>query len=99
MDVNRALIDRLAALSKLEFDDTAKVAIQQDLKRIFGFIEKISEVDTTGIEPLIYLSDEVNVLRKDEVKKLTTQQEALLNAPLADEQYIKVPKVIKNPNL
>lgn len=99
MDVNRALIDRLATLSKLEFDESAKVAIQQDLKRIFGFIEKISEIDTTGIEPLIYLSDEVNVLRKDEVKTLTTQQEALLNAPLADEQYIKVPKVIKNPNI
>ena len=73
MEVNTKLIDRLAALAKLEFDDTAKAAIQQDLERIFGFIEKISEVDTTGVEPLIYLSDEINVLRKDEAKSLTTQ--------------------------
>jgi aspartyl-tRNA(Asn)/glutamyl-tRNA(Gln) amidotransferase subunit C len=47
------------------------------------------------VEPLLHLSDEVNVLRDDEIKGSVSREEALKNAPLHDDQFIKVPKVIK----
>ena len=95
MEINDKLIKKLAYLSKLEFDEAAKEAIKKDLKQMIGFVEKINELDTAHVEPLIHMSEEVNRFRKDEVKKLITTQEALKNAPLKNEEYILVPKVIR----
>ena len=62
---------------------------------MLDFVEKLSEVDTEGVEPLIYLLDEKPSVRLDKVEQTTTQAEALKNAPDADTDYIKVPKVMK----
>jgi aspartyl-tRNA(Asn)/glutamyl-tRNA(Gln) amidotransferase subunit C len=94
MEVNKQLVDKIATLSKLEFDDTTKEEIRKDLERMIGFVDKLNEVNTDGIEPLIYVNDEVNVLREDVVKQVITKEEALSNAPTKDSDYIKVPKVI-----
>lgn len=94
MKIDNTLINRLAELSKLEFDDTAKVKIEKDLQNILNLVEKLNEVDVTGIEPLIYLTDEKNILREDIVQGEVSKEEALSNAPLADSDYFKVPKVI-----
>ncbi len=94
MEVNKQLVDKIATLSKLEFDDTTKEDIRKDLERVIGFVDKLNEVDTTGVEPLIYVNDEVNVLRDDIVKQVISKEEALSNAPTKDSDYIKVPKVI-----
>ena len=94
MKIDHSTVDKLAELSKLEFDGPAKDAIINDLNRIVAFVDKLNEVNTDGIEPLIYMSDEVNMLRDDEVKQEITQQEALSNAPKRDSDYFKAPKVI-----
>lgn len=95
MEITPALIDKLAELSKLEFDDAARERIMGDLKEMIAFVEKLKEVDTTGVEPLIYLSETENHLRADDVSIEITREQALQNAPLHDESHIKVPKVIK----
>ena len=69
--------------------------MKADLEKIIGFIDKLSEINTDGIEPLIYLNDEVNVLREDEIKAVVSQVEALKNAPDKDSDYFKVPTVLK----
>lgn len=94
MKIDNTLINRLAELSKLEFDDAAKVKIENDLQNILNLVEKLNEVDVTGIDPLIYLTDEKNILREDIVQGEVSKEEALSNAPLADSDYFKVPKVI-----
>ena len=94
MEVNDELIDKLANLAKLEFDVNEKKEIAQDLNGILAFVEKINEVNLDGIEPLIYVSDEINIMRTDEVKHEITQQEALSNAPKKDSDYFKAPKVL-----
>jgi aspartyl-tRNA(Asn)/glutamyl-tRNA(Gln) amidotransferase subunit C len=96
MEVNDQLIDKLASLSRLQFDATEKAAIKTDLQNMIQFIDKLNEVDTTGVEPLLHMSDTVNVLRADEVQGSISREEALKNAPMHDEQFFKVPKVIKN---
>jgi aspartyl-tRNA(Asn)/glutamyl-tRNA(Gln) amidotransferase subunit C len=95
MQVNDELVDHLANLARLSFKPEEKEAITADLQKMISFIEKLNELDTTGVEPLLFMSDEVNVLREDVVQGSITTEEALRNAPVADEQFFKVPKVIK----
>ncbi len=87
-------VERMAELAKLEFTPEEKEAMRNDLSRIVAFVEKLNEIDTNGIEPLIYLVDEPANLRTDEVHQPITQQEALLNAPKKDSDFIKVPRVV-----
>ena len=95
MKIDNELVDRLAELAKLEFEDQAKEGLKKDLQKIVDLVEKLKEVNVDGIEPLIYMTDEKNVLRKDVVKDTVTKEEALLNAPQRDSDYFKVPKVLK----
>ena len=95
MEITPQLIDKLADLAKLELDETSRKEIMNDLKEIISFFEKLQEVDTTGIEPLIHITEGANHLRKDEVKTEITKDDALKNAPLHDGSHFKVPKVIK----
>ena len=95
MKIDSKTVDKLAELSRLEFDDASRDEIVKDLNRVVAFIEKLNELDTTSVEPLIYLTDvSNNVMRDDVVKQEITQQEALKNAPKRDSDYIKAPKVI-----
>lgn len=95
MIVNDVLIDKLANLARLQFNAEEKNAIKEDLQKMIQFVDKLNEMDTTGVEPLLHLSDNENILRKDEVKGSISREEALQNAPLHDLQFFKVPKVIK----
>jgi aspartyl-tRNA(Asn)/glutamyl-tRNA(Gln) amidotransferase subunit C len=95
MEVNEALVDKLANLARLKFDATAKEEIRNDLQKMIHFVEKLNEIDTTGVEPLLHMSDNVNVLRADEVKGSVSREDGLRNASIHDEQFFKVPKVIK----
>jgi aspartyl-tRNA(Asn)/glutamyl-tRNA(Gln) amidotransferase subunit C len=95
MEVNDALVDKLANLSRLQFDAPAKEAIKTDLQRMIQFVEKLNELDTTGVAPLLHMTEQVNILREDEVQGSVSREEALKNAPVHDEQFFKVPKVIK----
>ena len=89
-------VDEVAHLPRLEFSEEGKVEILNDMNRMLAFVDKLNEMDTNGIEPLIYMTDEVNVLREDESKDTLTQKQALINAPKKDSDYFKVPKVIDN---
>ncbi len=95
MIVDDAMVDKLANLSKLEFDAEGKEAIKEDLTNILNFMEKLNELNTDGVEPLVYINEDVNVFRKDAVNYPITKEEALMNAPLKDADYIKVPKFVK----
>ena len=95
MEITNKLIRDIAALAKLDFDEKSAEQMKVDLEKIIGFIDKLSEVDTEGVEPLIYLSEEVNVLREDELKTVVSQIEALKNAPEKDSDFFKVPTVLK----
>ena len=68
MEVNEALVDKLANLARLKFNDAEKEAIKNDLQKMIQFVEKLNELDTTGVEPLLHMSSNVNVLRADEIK-------------------------------
>jgi aspartyl-tRNA(Asn)/glutamyl-tRNA(Gln) amidotransferase subunit C len=95
MDISNELIDKLADLAKLEFNGEDKEKMKADLVQITTFFDELNKVDTEGIEPLIFMSDAVNVLREDVVKEELTHEEALKNAPAKDSDYFRVPKFIE----
>jgi aspartyl-tRNA(Asn)/glutamyl-tRNA(Gln) amidotransferase subunit C len=95
MEVNDALIDNLSNLARLEFNAAEKEEIKKDLQRMILFVEKLGELDTTGVDPLLHMSPETNVLREDIPNDSVSRQAALLNAPATDGTYFKVPKVIR----
>ena len=95
MEVNDAMVEKLAHLSRLHFNETEKAEIKNDLQRMIAFVDKLNELNLDGKEPHLFMSDEVNVLREDEIKGSISREDALKNAPLHDEQFFKVPKVIR----
>ena len=94
MKVNNKLVEHLAHLSRLDFDDNSKEKMKFDFEKMLDFVAKLEEVDTDNVEPLSYMSSELNVLREDKVEQVLTQEQALKNAPVNDTDYIRIPKVI-----
>ncbi len=97
MEVNDSLVEKLAHLSRLEFNPDEKEEIKKDLQRMISFVDKLNELDLADTAPLMFMTDEVNVLREDEVKGSIKREDAFKNAPEHDDLFFKVPKTIKNP--
>lgn len=95
MKIDNEIVDKIAHLARLEFEHDAKEQIIKDMNNMLTLVGKLDELDTSNTEPLIYMSDEVNIMRDDEVKQEITRDEALKNAPKHDSDYFKVPKVIE----
>jgi len=98
MQVDDALIDKLSKLAMLQFNDEERAEIKSDLEKMIGFVDKLKELDTTGVEPLLHMSNNTDILRQDIPGNMINREEALQNAPVHNEQYFKVPKVIKKPS-
>ncbi|MFY7651703.1 MAG: Asp-tRNA(Asn)/Glu-tRNA(Gln) amidotransferase subunit GatC [Chitinophagaceae bacterium] len=99
MKVTNELVDKLAHLARLEFSDAEKETYKADLQNMISFVEKLNELDTTHIEPLMHMGDALNNLRKDVIQGSISREEALLNAPsVHNNQFFSVPKVIKKEN-
>jgi len=95
MIIDKETVDKVAHLARLELAESEKEVMMKDMGKILDFMAKLNEVDTAGIEPLVYMTDETNVLREDVVKQEITHEEALQNAPNHDGNYFLVAKVIE----
>jgi len=93
--IDDALIDKLANLAKLSFNDAEKDLLKKDLQNMLNFINQINDVDTEGVEPLIHINTRCNNFREDIAQHLNTKAETLSNAPKKNEDFFLVPKVIK----
>ncbi len=94
MDIKDELIDHIAHLARLSFKGEDKEAIKKDMKNITDFMSKLDELNTDQVEPLVFMSDSLNVLREDIPKQTITHEEALRNAPKKDSDYFRIPKVL-----
>ena len=95
MEVNDAMIEKLAKLARLKFNKEEMAEIRSDLQRMITFVEKLNELDTEGVDPLIHMSDNQNILREDIVQGSISREQGLKNAPDSDNLFFRVPKVIK----
>lgn len=94
MTITGTLISRLEHLARLELSDAERQSLQEDLSNILTMVEKLQELDTNDVEPLVYLNEDVNVWREDQVKNQVEREKALSNAPQQDGTFFMVPKVI-----
>ena len=94
MEIEKKLILHLEKLSKLALSELEREKLMGDLTETLKMIDKLKEVDTTDVEPLIYMNESPQSVREDVNSNQLSRASALKNAPLLDETYFKVPKVI-----
>ncbi|MBI3510877.1 MAG: Asp-tRNA(Asn)/Glu-tRNA(Gln) amidotransferase subunit GatC [Bacteroidetes bacterium] len=95
MKIDSKTVQDVAHLARLEFENEKEQKMIADMNNMLGFVEKLNELNTDNVEPLIYMTDEVNHLREDVVKDPLPKKDVLRNAPKHDSDYFKVPKVVK----
>ncbi|MGZ5287420.1 MAG: Asp-tRNA(Asn)/Glu-tRNA(Gln) amidotransferase subunit GatC [Flavisolibacter sp.] len=97
MQADDQLVEKLSRLSMLQFNEEEAREIKADLEKMISFIDKLKELDTTGVEPLLHMSHNTDLLRNDQPSGMISRKEALVNAPKHDGIYFQVPQVIKKP--
>ena len=95
MSISLEQIKHLAHLSRLELSEEELKEMQGDMGKILDFVAQIDALDLSGIEQLTQMSDSVNVMREDQTKGMIQKEEALRNAPDANSDYFRVPKLGK----
>ena len=95
MTIDKQLISRLEHLARLELSEEERTGILKDLNNILQMVEKMNEVNTDDVEPLVYINEATNVWREDEIKGQVSREAALKNAPDKNDKFFKVPKMIK----
>ena len=94
MKISDDLVQHIAHLSRLEFEGDDLNQIKGDMSKIIGFMDKLSELDTENVDPLIFMTEKVNVLREDSSERTLTSEDALRNEPKKDSDYFRISKVL-----
>ncbi len=95
MKVTLEQVREIAALARLEFDAAEEADLVRELTTILDYVEQLEELDVSGVDPMSHVLDIYNVFREDEPAVRISRAEALSNAPDADAEYFRVPRVIE----
>lgn len=95
MSVTEKEIRYIANLAKLHLSEEEVKSLTGDMNNILDYMDLLNEVDTTDVQPLDHVIEMDSRLRKDEAKEALSHEDALKNAPDADSDYFRVPKVIE----
>ena len=95
MTIDKQTIDKVANLARIAIEDKEVDTLMADMNKILTFMEKLNELDTTGVAPLVYMNTEENGWREDQVKQEITVEEGLKNAARHNENFFMVPKIIE----
>jgi len=93
-NISKEQVLHVAHLARLEIADEAAEKLAIELRSIINYAEQLNEVDTTDVEPMTHVLNLVNVMRKDEPKEWTTQEDALKNAPDHENGHFRVPSIL-----
>ena len=95
MSVDVATVKRVARLARLAVTEDEAVRMTGELNGILGFVEQLSEVDVTGIEPMTSVIPMAMKMRRDEVNDGNMADRIVANAPLTEQNFFEVPKVVE----
>jgi aspartyl-tRNA(Asn)/glutamyl-tRNA(Gln) amidotransferase subunit C len=95
MTIDLKTIKHISKLSRISIDDAKANKLADDLNSIFGFIEKLNELNTDNVEPLTSIAETTLKLRKDEVKSKDIRDKILKNSPDENEDFFVVPRVVE----
>ena len=95
MEITDKLVAYVAELAHLKLDDAQKQQAADDLARMIGYVDKLSELDTDGVEPMSHAFPVTNVFREDEVRESMAREQVLANAPAVKDGCFLVPKTVE----
>jgi aspartyl-tRNA(Asn)/glutamyl-tRNA(Gln) amidotransferase subunit C len=95
MSVSREEVKHVAELARLSFSDEEEQRMADELNQILDYVDKLDELDTSGVPPMSHVLDITNVFRPDEVKERIEQADALEAAPATEGAYFTVPQVVE----
>lgn len=87
-------VEHVADLARITLTSDEVHRTIDDLNAVLGHIDRIREIDTTGVEPLDHPTELIDRLRDDDVAEPLSQQQVLSNAPAVQDVYLDVPKVL-----
>lgn len=87
-------VEHVALLARLKLDDNEKELFAAQLSSILDYANRLNELSTEDVEPLVHILPIYNVFREDEVQPGAPREEILSNAPLLEDNQYKVPKII-----
>ena len=92
---NKIDVAYVSDLARLELTAEEKALFQPQLENIVKYVEKISEVDVNGVEPMMHGRELVNAFREDEVRPSMDREKALANAPARVGEEFLLPKIVE----
>lgn len=95
MKITDATVYKVANLARIAIDQKEVSQLTVEMNKILTFMEKLNELDTTDVKPLIYMNEATNVWREDSVKQEISVADGLKNAALHNENFFFVPKIIE----
>lgn len=95
MKITDATVHKVADLARIAIDQTEVSQLTTEMNKILTFMEKLNELDTSGVQPLVYLNEEINVFRDDIVKQEINVADGLKNSALHNDNFFFVPKIIE----
>ena len=95
MSLDPATVRRIARLARIRLDDAEVPQLQAELNGILGWIEQLSAIDVTDVEPLTGAAQMALKMRADDVTDGNIRDAVLANAPERAGDYFAVPKVVE----
>ncbi|MEY2639622.1 MAG: Asp-tRNA(Asn)/Glu-tRNA(Gln) amidotransferase subunit GatC [Bacteroidota bacterium] len=95
MQVTDSLVAKLAHLSRLYLTEAEQASMRGELQAMIQFVDKLNELDTSGVQPLMHMGDAQNTLRAEQPAAMLDNQTAIDQAPSAKPPYFSIPKVIR----
>lgn len=95
MSVDTATVAKIASLARIKLSEAEVEGMVPELNGILAWVEQLSEVDVTGVEPMTAVIPNTLRLRDDVVTDGGVRDEVLANAPAAEHGFFGVPKVIE----
>ena len=95
MSVDAKTVKRIGSLARIRIEENEVAGYQEELNAILGFIEQLDEVDVSGVEPMTSVMPMTLRLRDDVVTDGGYPEQIVANAPLSEDNFFMVPKVIE----
>lgn len=95
MALSREDVRHVAQLARLDFSEDEEARMAEEMSRILEYVEKLDELDTSGVPPMSHVLDVTNVYREDDIESRIDREQALEAAPDAEQGYFLVPRVVE----
>ncbi len=94
MKISREEVLHVADLARLVLTEEEREIVTEQMGTILSYVDKLSEIDTTGVPATTHAHKKVNAFREDVVSSSLSREEALSNAPQKNEEMFEVPRIL-----